>query len=45
MTGDPERVQQVVGNLLDNATKASPPDGPVSVTLTEGSQPGDHHRA
>jgi signal transduction histidine kinase len=35
MTGDPERVQQVVGNLLDNATKASPPDGPIVVTLTE----------
>src|SRR5436190_6262379 len=35
MTGDPERVQQVVGNLLDNATKASPPDGPIVVRLME----------
>jgi signal transduction histidine kinase len=35
VTGDPERLQQVIGNLLDNATKASPPDGPVTVVMTE----------
>jgi signal transduction histidine kinase len=35
VTGDPERLQQVIGNLLDNATKASPPDGPVTVAMTE----------
>jgi two-component system sensor histidine kinase MprB len=40
VTGDPERVQQVIGNLLDNATKASPPDGPVTVAMTE-----QHNRA
>jgi signal transduction histidine kinase len=35
VTGDPERIQQVVGNLLDNATKASPPEGSVDVSLAE----------
>jgi len=31
--GDPERMHQVLSNLLDNATKASPPDGPIVVDV------------
>jgi signal transduction histidine kinase len=31
---DPERVQQVVTNLLDNAVKSSPPMTPIEVSLT-----------
>jgi signal transduction histidine kinase len=33
MQGDPDRIQQVLTNLLDNARKNSPPDTPVEVTL------------
>lgn len=31
--GDPDRLQQVIANLLDNACKNSPPDKPVSLAL------------
>jgi signal transduction histidine kinase len=31
VNGDPERLQQVVHNLLDNAATASPPDAPIEV--------------
>src|SRR5437588_7252720 len=31
---DPERIQQVLTNLLDNATKNSPPESPVVVTVS-----------
>ena len=32
--GDPERIAQIVGNLLDNAAKYSPPGSPIDVSLT-----------
>ncbi len=32
--GDPERIAQIIGNLLDNAIKYSPPGAPVTVALT-----------
>jgi signal transduction histidine kinase len=32
--GDPERIAQILGNLLDNAVRYSPPDSPVAVSLT-----------
>lgn len=31
--GDPDRLQQVLANLLDNARKNSPPDSPVTLSL------------
>ncbi len=34
-TGDPERLQQVVANLLDNAVRHSPPDGRVWLSAHE----------
>jgi len=34
VTGDPERLQQVVWNLLSNAVKFTPPGGQVDVRLT-----------
>jgi signal transduction histidine kinase len=35
VAGDPERIQQVIGNLIDNAVKASPPEGPITIRLAE----------
>jgi len=32
--GDPERIAQIVSNLLDNAIKYSPPESPIGVALT-----------
>ena len=32
--GDPERIAQIVGNLLDNAIKYSPPSSHIDVSLT-----------
>jgi signal transduction histidine kinase len=32
--GDPERIAQILGNLLDNAVKYSPPGSPIEVSLT-----------
>jgi len=32
--GDPERIAQIIANLLDNATKYSPPGSPIDVALT-----------
>ena len=34
MQGDPERIAQILGNLLDNALKYSPPGSPIDVSLT-----------
>jgi two-component system, OmpR family, sensor histidine kinase MprB len=34
VTGDAERLRTAIKNLLDNAAKFGPPDGPVEVTLT-----------
>lgn len=31
--GDPDRIAQVIGNLLDNALKYSPPGSPIAVSL------------
>ena len=31
--GDPDRLQQVLANLLDNARKNAPPDTPIRLTL------------
>jgi len=31
--GDPDRIAQIVGNLLDNALKYSPPGSPITVSL------------
>ncbi|HEX4946826.1 MAG TPA: PAS domain S-box protein [Blastocatellia bacterium] len=35
ISGDPDRLQQVVWNLLSNAIKFTPPDGQVRVQLTD----------
>ena len=32
--GDPDRLQQVLANLLDNARKNAPPDTPIQVALS-----------
>jgi two-component system sensor histidine kinase SenX3 len=32
--GDPERIAQVLGSLLDNAIQYSPPGSPIDVSLT-----------
>ncbi|MFF7235519.1 HAMP domain-containing sensor histidine kinase [Streptomyces collinus] len=36
---DPERIHQVVANLIDNAVKHSPPHGRVTVRARRGTQP------
>jgi two-component system sensor histidine kinase MprB len=36
VTGDGERIDRAVDNLLDNARRWSPPDGTVEVTLRDG---------
>jgi two-component system sensor histidine kinase MprB len=36
ITGDPDRVNRAVTNLVDNARKWSPPDGEVEIDLREG---------
>jgi signal transduction histidine kinase len=36
ITGDPQRLRQVLDNLLSNAVKYSPDGGPVTVTVTPG---------
>ena len=33
---DPDRLQQVLGNLLDNALRHTPPEGTVTVSCTHG---------
>jgi signal transduction histidine kinase len=39
LQGDPDRLAQILGNLLDNAVKYSPPHSPIDVALTlEGSE-------
>ncbi|MFF2041585.1 sensor histidine kinase [Kitasatospora sp. NPDC058170] len=38
---DPERLHQVVANLVDNACKHSPPGGTVTVRARPGDGPGD----
>lgn len=35
MNGDPDRIQQVLANLLDNARKNAPPEIPIEVTLEQ----------
>ena len=32
--GDPDRIAQIIGNLLDNALKYSPPGSPIAVSVT-----------
>jgi len=39
MDGDPERIHQVVANLLENAVRYSPPDGVVEVHARAGAGP------
>jgi signal transduction histidine kinase len=38
MDGDPDRIQQVLANLLDNARKNSPTEIPIEVTLEQDGQ-------
>ena len=35
MDGDPDRIQQVLANLLDNARKNAPPEVPIEVSLEQ----------
>jgi two-component system sensor histidine kinase ChvG len=38
-SGDPERLERVLENLLDNAVSFSPPDAPIEIDI----QRGEHH--
>jgi signal transduction histidine kinase len=38
--GDPVRLDRVIGNLLDNAVKYSPPGGPISVAVERAGSEG-----
>jgi signal transduction histidine kinase len=39
VSGDPRRLSELVRTLVDNASKYSPPDTPITITVTGGSAP------